>query len=350
MLGLSIFVKSKEIFMKLKHLSLILLSMQSLGFSGDCPVEVKEPVNSLTVYQTKPKNGTGLFATADALIINAYQTGLEFTLKSPTNIDPEAFVGKFKRPKQCYKWGWRVGLGYHTPHDDWEIYANWTSFNPSAYKNSYGTSTTALKNLNTVSGNTLYYNSARSLWKLRLNVGDINLGKRFYVSDYIQFQPFAGIKCIWVHQKIYDNYASPASISPTVLSPDKINFINQYWGIGIEGGINTTWQIAKGFSIIANVMSANVCGNYHLQMNETLSGQIYANSREKPHASKAVTDYQLGVKYEKMWNDCFYYHIQLAWEQHMFYNQLQWQGSAPTPTPNGDLGVTGVSLNIRVGF
>lgn len=162
--------------------------------------------------------------------------------------------------------------------------------------------------------------------------------------------PMIGIKTAWIHQKITDTYYNTLPGSGELGMKDIMHYINQYWCIGIEAGVQSTWGLGKGFNILGNVASSNITGIYHLALQEKFDNEIVGNTYEKPHATKAITDFQLGVRWEKLLNDCFYLMLQAAWEQHIYYNQLQWQGSVPTATPNGDLGFSSYSFYVRLGF
>lgn len=299
-------------------------------------------INTMTPMTSKPTDGVGFFVTGDALVWKANQEGLQFALQNTTESLPPA-VGALYRPDFDFQAGFRFGLGYNTSYDNWDVYLNWTFFQPSSDKSlsSEGYKIVDLSSPATGGNYLSTFESATAHWRLHLNVLDLDLGRNFYVSPHLALRPHIGIRSAWIFQNQNVTYACDFI--------DTVKLTNNYWGIGIVAGLDSTWDLGMGFSVYGNIAASNISGFYNLALLEVQQGVTLNNITEKPHVSKAITDFQLGLRWEKLFDSAFLL-FQVGWEQHIFYNQLQWQGGAFGPTPNGDLGISGVTIAARVGF
>jgi hypothetical protein len=106
---------------------------------------------------------------------------------------------------------------------------------------------------------------------------------------------------------------------------------NDFKGIGVRGGLDSTWILGRGFSLFGNVALSIVYGRFSIYQDEytRLASTPFAKApvmdfRESFHASRGMTDLELGIEYTTMFSDCNYgFTVSLAWEHHMFFNQNQ---------------------------
>jgi hypothetical protein len=142
------------------------------------------------------KDGWNIFITADWLIWQANESGLGYALNNTgatsVNTPEEGTMGSgsVKNPHFDWEFGFRVGLGYNMPHDEWDMHLNWTWFHDKAHS-----STTAGSGATDALFPTFMHpnafdpfpavaaNSAHAHLKLHLNVLDLELKTTFWFED-----------------------------------------------------------------------------------------------------------------------------------------------------------------------
>ena len=308
------------------------------------------------------KDGWGVFITADALLWQPRENGLEYA----TKVDGAQFTGahsKEKSPRFSWDWGFRVGLGYNMEHDQWDLYLNWTWLRGKSHHHNTanaGSGEVILPRWSdpgSLGGATA--SSASAHWKLRLNVLDLELGREFYVSKWVTVRPHMGLRTAWIKQT-YDVDYSGLNINGVAR---EIDMRNKYWGLGVRGGVNTDWGLGGGVSIYGNAAISILYGFFSVSKQESLeltSGAAFnniTNLSDFYHVSRAITDLQLGLRYDYMFcDDRYHFGIQAGWEHHMFFGQNQFilnvddVAHGVTVANQGDLTMQGWTLNVRFDF
>ena len=150
------------------------------------------------------RDGADLFITADALYWKAEEDGLEFVEKQFEDIafPPNYTNGKILNPHFDWNWGFRVGLGYNTPHDGWDLYLNWVRFKSRGHEDAEVNPPAGIASQTLFASNGFDMNDggnsddvqrAETDWHLKLNLLDFELGREFFVSKWLTLRPFAGL-------------------------------------------------------------------------------------------------------------------------------------------------------------
>ncbi len=180
---------------------------------------------------------------------------------------------RFKRPGAHWDPGVRVGLGWNTGYDNWDVQGYWTYFYNSSRKgnNPLSVETDEVESL---------FNTGHAKNRLRYNAADVELGKAYYVSRHLFIRPFTGIHAIWTSLHSSASLNSPGTVivnlpfvTTGLLSPGtpvnetsvgaaeaKINLDIDTWGVGPRIGVNTNWGSFQGFSLMANVSTSMLFG------------------------------------------------------------------------------------------
>ena len=306
------------------------------------------------------KDGWGVFVTADALLWQPHENGLEYA----TKVEGANFSGAESKEKSLdwdWDWGFRVGLGYNMEHDQWDLYLNWTWLHGTADNHVHADSGEVIlpRWASPGSVGAATATSAKSHWKLRLNVLDLELGREFYVSKWVTLRPHMGLRTAWIRQKYDVDYRG---LTVNGVSRD-VDMKNKYWGLGVRGGLNTDWGLGGGVSIYGNAAVSILYGFFSVDKDESLqltSGADFnkiVDLDDFYHVSRAITDLQLGLRYDYMFcDDRYHFGIQLGWEHHMFFGQNQFilnvddVATGVTVANQGDLTIQGWTLNVRFDF
>lgn len=339
--------------------------------------------------------GVDFFITADFTWWKAKEDGLEFASTQPCNQGPnyvgpsglnnscgpllvEPTQGKVYNTHSKYKPGFKVGIGLDFCDWGWDLYANYTWFrtnHDNSNNNSEGTSVTPASGLFLFDSywsagmpqgqGPAIYSSASSKWNLRLNVIDLELGRKFWIGKHIMFRPHAGFKGVWNRQNLhnrYNNY-SPAQNGDDTPMPvggyvDMFNHIKAD-GIGIRCGFDGAWHFSRGFSIIGNYALTGLWQQFKMhRYDQVTDGRnveygypVYF--KDKFYTVTPVFEWMLGLKWETWWSgDNYHFAIRAAWEEQVWLDQnrfLRLPGSAK-PSGDSDLSLQGLTLGVMFEF
>lgn len=301
------------------------------------------------------KDGADIFITGDLLIWQSHVNGLGYVIKNRG-----AGLSDSSTKELHYNWdpGFRVGFGWNTPHDGWDLFANWTSYHNKATSYvSTGSSSFLYPSLAAPAFSLLAPTSARAHWRLNLNMVDLELGREFFVSKWLTLRPFVGMRSAWIHQRMNVAYNQPAADEVFY-----VNMKNKYWGIGVRPGLNTQWGLGCGFSFYGNTSLSLLYGFFDLDQDQysVTSVSIVDPDIDNDHSfrvGRAIAEIQLGIRWEHMLaNDHLHFSIQTGWENLMFFGQNQFDRFVNATTigtfvsNQGDLTIQGYTLSMRMDF
>lgn len=175
----------------------------------------------------------------------------------------------YLRPGSHWDPGVRVGLGWNTGYDNWDLQGYWTYF--------YNSTTGNGEHSHVLNGTEGLFGQGRAKNRLRYNAADFEIGKAYYVSRHFIVRPFTGLHAIWTSLHSTDKLRSGASITVNVpvssgsISDDqtltivgashtKVNFNVETWGIGPRMGLNTNWGDFRGLSLLSNISTSFLYG------------------------------------------------------------------------------------------
>ena len=107
---------------------------------------------------------------------------------------------KVKRPTAHWDPGARVGLGWNTGYDNWDVQGYWTFFYNSTHKHN------APLDLDVQTTEEAGFGEGKVKLRFRYNVADVELGKSYYVSSHFYVRPFTGVHAIWLSQRSNEIY------------------------------------------------------------------------------------------------------------------------------------------------
>ncbi|MGL5627002.1 MAG: Lpg1974 family pore-forming outer membrane protein [Candidatus Rhabdochlamydia sp.] len=284
-------------------------------------------INGITNPPGMPltRNGWDFQISADALLWQLQEDGLTYAVETVYTGIP---VGAHS-VKQKYNWGFRIGLDWTLPHDNWDIAASWTHL----VSNRHGTHTAdpsdiLIKTQGYVDTNrsrftpqdALFdYTIGSSKYHNRLEQISLNLGREFFISRWVTLRPFFGLRADWLRQRLRTSYSGIAAAPSPSLS-QITQQRNKWWGIGIESGLNTQLNFCSGFSLYGNVATAIEYGLQKLSLNESGIGVI--SFGRSYHICRPILDLQLGLGWDSYFcEDRFHLGLKLGWENHVYFDQ-----------------------------
>jgi len=325
----------------------------------------------------------GMFATVDFLYWFAKETGLTYALKTESP-DSKFSLGaqsgvlnqvaprKYKSMDEEWDPGFRAGLGLNSDCDGWDLYAHWTYFHTCNKRSTSVKDTTfefinfplgkslispwfnpgnsAGKTLSPNSNDIHFFTKITAKWRINYNVLDLEIGRKYWLSQYMSMRPFMGIRgaCTRIHFSTNPSSESVVDIKTVLLSNEtsyKIRFKNRFWGVGLLGGFQPDWHFGCGFSLFGNVDIALLWGDFDIKRKENTSSfstvltePIFAltagdlgTSKNAFSAMQAILDLGVGLRWESNFcQDRYHLGIDLGWEHHIWFNhnhRFQLRGS-----------------------
>lgn len=315
------------------------------------------------------ENGADLFLTADFIYWKVQEDGLQYAttgVLSPSLIETGSATvltekGTTNTPN--FKWtpGFKVGAGLIFEHDGWDMYAQYTWL---ASENDSNTTTDPRTNSTMVLAwgpafttaldpNTPY--SASAKWKVNFNAVDLEMGREYYISQWLVMRPHCGLKGAWQTQKFNLN-TSYVSTAITTDNTSAVNMHQNWWGVGLRTGLDTAWHFCKSFSMYGDFSLSALWGQFKNKRQDsiTLAGATAAvptaNYRYSQARMVPVLELGLGLRYETFfWSDEYHFEIDAGWENQVWFDMNQFNESFYV-SQKGNLNTQGFTLKVRLDF
>lgn len=344
----------------------------------DLRKQVAEVKNEATERTINPPSGPAVSGGADVFVTGSFlywkanEDGLTYVLKAPLADAAGLNVGNgdFSNPHFDWDVGFRLGLGWNPGHDHWDLYFSWTRFHTAAHGHRHASATKSLWPV--LSDGTFASwptEKASTYLRIHLNVLDLELGREFYVGNFLSVRPHVGLENIWISQHDTTHYRGHLTFNASSFPDDfnTVSFRNNFWGIGARAGVKTEWQLGAGFSFIGDVAWALLYGEFDLKRKSTIvntpinprTGHYHFD--EDLTQAKAAMEFCLGMRWDLMFaGDRFHLGVQAGWEQHIYFGQNHLfnpiafgQTSLPPGKgtfANNDLTFQGLTVSLRLDF
>lgn len=336
-----------------------------------------------------PDSNTAFYVWGEGLYWKAAESGLTSVIKAVSG--QEVLVGlsanihgiKSKHPHFDWHWGFRIGAGYNMCHDLWDVYSEWTRFHFTDRKvvsvPSGGSPTSGvipvlfpfwIPKISTDIFPPTTLVRSETHWKVQLDMIDLQLGRQFYVTNCLVLKPHLGLRVGWILQSynIEDLGGIGSFDIPTAFT---MNMRNNFWGVGLIGGLDSIWNLGRGFSIYGNGAVSILDGHFinrfvffdGVRLNEDAPFGIGVQFDNKSHQNMAVfvADLALGVRWDRsFWCDRIHVGVRAGYEQHIYFEQNQFMNyqndfAIITALPNyyadgGNLSTNGITVGMEIGY
>jgi hypothetical protein len=312
--------------------------------------------------------GYDIFITGDLLYWKASENGLAYVLKTG-GVEPTHHItdnAVWTAPAFDWDTGFRVGLGWDTSHDDWDLYFSWTRLHTAAHSHRHAGAGALFATFADPLFTEVPIERASAHLTIHLNVLDFELGRSFYVGKSLSIRPHVGFENAWISQHYNTKYHGHTAFNgnPAVLTDfNDISFRNHFWGIGARAGAHTEWEMRWGLSVCADVALALLHGNFNLKRTSALRHMASTpNITHKSHTdekfiqARAAMEFFLGAQWDWLFaHDRFHLGIKAGWEQHMYFGQNQIFNPVDSPSTagklvssNDDLTFQGLTFSLRL--
>lgn len=304
----------------------------------------------------------GLFGFVDVLVWYARETNLPFAMEftslllpEPTDESSTVLIGA---PRNVFyndaAWdpGFRIGIGYNSQCDGWDVSLYWTYYHNketdkvSSGLTSLATGTTDIIFLPQEEQSLLinpwvnasfgpYFDGAITFdevsarWSLNYNQIDLELGKKYWVSQCFNVRPFTSLRAAWTRTRFLTN-SSRNNVNLFFNFQDE--FKNRNWGIGFSAGIEPAWYIWGNFAIFAKLDAALLWGEFKGTNNEDYSYErlittdivnwTFTNSSvARFYKMMPILDVGIGLRWEeRWWKNRIRSSFDFGWENHIWFD------------------------------
>ncbi|NGX32128.1 MAG: hypothetical protein K1060chlam4_00169 [Candidatus Anoxychlamydiales bacterium] len=254
-----------------------------------------------------------------------------------------------------YEPGFKVGLGTHLKHDNWDGYIQYTRLHQSestTFKTGEETQT-AFRPFWTVSTFANVIGDTKARWRMDLDKIDIELGRSYYVGTNLIFRPLLGLDVHWLDQKY--NFDSEVVTTGVINSSIK----NDSWALGPRFGLNMNWFFYKGFKLFGNLAIDLMFASNEASGSVTQGVTNYSLQKYKKYIVRDVEEGSIGFGWGSYFtNDKWHFDISAAYEIQRYshtnymnkYSQAFSSNFATKQIKPGDLFLHGLTLSTRFDF
>lgn len=342
-------------------------------------LKTKDGIMGVKTASTRPESDScGIFLSVDTLYWQSKLDGIAYTSEDLIFINsPIISIDAVKEPKFRWDFGVKAALGYNLPYDGWDTLLEYTYFKNKA---SHDIETTLLSGLNIL--DTALYNvagqsqsaistrflipgfAATGSSQLTVTLNDLHyeLGRDFFVSKRLSLRPNIGLQAAWISLHQLNTFSggnvafSIAGQSlygldflrlgtPTLLS----NKRNNISSVGPRAGINTHWDLGKGFCFYGDFYQSLLFSYIKVKTEGTFTG--YPNNlvinTYNYHRLIPVTAFELGIAYDHyFFNKTQHLTLRIGYENQYFFNVVNFEPNYTTQS----LGMYGANFKVRWDF
>lgn len=345
-----------------------LLSLSALAFAqeGSCDVQCGPctPMHSPTPSVAPTVEcGWNLFLNAEFLYWTARQKQMEFAFTGSSSASQSQDItqkGNYFAPDWKMEPGFKVGLGWISCHDGWDLFANYTWLRTNSTKETIPDSEVSegITGLNWDTNNfpdALAQNSINFQfnWEHDFNVLDLELGRDFFISCALTLRPHFGLKGTWQEQRVRAMSTSRADNS-VFGGRHKIDT----WAIGPRAGLDSMWQLSPCFGILGEVALSALWQRFEVDAFSVNTTDVEAttniNTCNNFHTLSSVVEFFLGLRYQD-WFCCSSFRIAIdaGWETQIWEDQNQFLTAGQFSGVNarlGNLSLQGLTVRCRFDF
>ncbi|MEM8727379.1 MAG: Lpg1974 family pore-forming outer membrane protein [Chlamydiota bacterium] len=286
------------------------------------------------------RNGMDLYISADFIYWTARLDTLVYALTGNENLP----TTEQRRKMDVSSVGWsrdpgfKTGLGWNFYHGCWDmnLQYTWLYTHVSDKKDSAALLPSYDVFPIDLAQNQMIFNRAYARFDLHYQVGDLELGRNYYVSRTLKLRPFIGIKGTWQKQDYKMYYHAPQFYDKKRSAPVPVpvnlhlKFNQALWGLGMRGGMNTSWQFSKYVGLYGNMALTGIWLHYDIDRKDTFEAMPAQSEVEEEAFSvqnslrlvKPAIELASGLRGEGYFGRGRYHLlVQFGWECQIWSNQ-----------------------------
>ena len=220
--------------------------------------------------------------------------------------------------------GFKVTLGHLSKYDNWNVLLRYTWMNIRE-KRATGNSLDDIFLFQPWTGNFIVPNGlvkTSGHWRVKNHVGDLEIGRPYYLGRMLIFEPHLGLKGFFVYQRMYTHMYQ--NIPGGVLSYWTWNKCNS-WGVGGRTGCNMSWLLSSDWRFFGSPAFALAYQQYTLKRGHKREDRDYdsVDYKDKKYAVVPIVELALGMGYGSYFNNYnWHFDISASYEFQVWFNQI----------------------------
>ena len=305
------------------------------------------------------KNGKDIHLAGDFIYWMPKIDNLVYAKEGLTLKDHQQNAELGKPHEVSFRWrpGFKGEIGWNFGHGGWDMLFQYTRLYTSVSHHLRNASFLPAFDAFADGSYEDYFNQADAHAYLHYQIGDLELGRNYYVSPTLKLRPFIGAKTTCQKQNGKFDYNTDQS---AVESPSFFTRTKHYlWGVGMRGGVGTSWQFSRYVGLYGDLALSGMWLHYKVGRKDTgvppksIEDQsLYSilNIQNRLRMIKPVMEFACGVRAETYSRSGRYHFlIQAGWEGHTWMNQTL-HITNKGEYSQSDLTVHGLTAKARVDF
>lgn len=302
------------------------------------------------VYQQPEVQKRSVDVFVEALYWHTSETiDWAFTIENQKNFLKDSFK------TLVFDWapGFRVGMGCHMKHDQWDTQASYTRFHSTANDHAQGSVTSgflAPKVILLLQP----FSTGKICLNLKYNMFDWDVGRNFLSSTHLMLRPSIGLKGGWIKQTIQSSWTNPAYLLVIPVSASE-NLKQIFQGAGPKCAVSTKWCFESPqkhyFSLIGQFEMDYLWGHWSIQDHffDNYSSDINVKTSERNFGSFVLHSF-LGIGWDyTIKSGKIHYSLKLGYEIEDWFNHCQLFTNTSGSQKN-DLIFQGCNLSLNCAF
>ena len=293
-------------------------------------------------------NSNGFWAIGDVLYWTAYQGGTEISYSTETT--PHGQVpGRLRSLGFDWEVGYRLGLGWVTPHDNMELSVLFTRVKPDG---DLGVDAGVPREVDgVVLPGVAGFHHASANSHMHYSTLDFELGRSYFLSRYFYLRPFFGSRTAWIHQ------GADVTFTGSGLETVTSHFRNDFTGSGLRLGSDSKWFFARHWNFFMGASASALYGKYKV---ETGANQLITYGSDiaaSVYRMAAAAQAQVGLGWETNFScDSNQIALNVGYELNYWWRQNQQPNLESIESPvygarqSKDLGFHGLTVDIQLAF
>jgi len=254
-----------------------------------------------------------------------------------------------------YQPGLQVGLGTNLPHDDWNLFFQytWLNVNHSEAKGIANGNTLVNFWLAASNANAASTSRVTAHWRLSTHLMDLVITRPYYQGKYVIIKPYAGLRSALLDQKYHLKYTISGYEIPSFFKQDT-------WAIGPRLGLDSSCLLGCGFAI--NAGAAYNLLYQHFTVNETQANSgnpsiLFIKIRKGLSQLTSNPQAYLALGWGSYFDEQYWhFHLDLRYDFQVFFDQNQMKSLlSSTSNPQvadkvGNLFYQGLTVSVRFDF
>ena len=281
--------------------------------------------------------GSNWFLTFDLTYWHTKMGGTEYAYSLHPTFTQQGVLlpninGDLKENDFGWDIGFKIGLGYKTPHDDWDVFFRYTYFNEDSTGSTTKAEPSALVSLTNFG--LLFASKVKSHVEIDYDNVDLELARSYFISGQLAFRPHIDLKATWIDidQDVQITASSIQNTNNTIGLDYKTKDDCNFWGLGPRAGIDSKWFLGYGFHIFGDIAGSVQYGYFKTEAREyvppssnpTLDDGETFKLKHKFHRFIPFVQMFLGLGYDTYFNnDHHHLGLKLGYEVQYYWRVNQ---------------------------